>query len=249
MGMLSRAASTEWKNKQQSAFRQKNPLLHWRWGGKGEKAAGWSFMEPKQTNRGINPIVLWAVILLTTSSSHPRPVTNTGTVWNRTKHVAKEVTRQILLKTTRTSSDAGTESFYGIQKATGRLNHAITEDRNSGHWMFSTLSTSSKAKEKTLPSYLRKSFLDYIPLKNLLMTFPGFAWYKLLELRRSEAKTNCRFQRVWRGKEHFLHLISQPTRLHLHQLLGFGSRETLTDLNRQELKFFLKLQHPAFKFF
>lgn len=29
---------TEWKHKQQSAFRQKNPLLHWGWG---EKAAGW----------------------------------------------------------------------------------------------------------------------------------------------------------------------------------------------------------------
>lgn len=104
-----------------------------------------------------------------------------------------------------------------------------------------------KAKENALLFHLRKSFLDSILLKNLLVTFPGFEWYKLLELRKPEAKTNRRFQRVWRGKEHFLHLISHPARLHLHQLLGFGSRETLTDLNRQELKF-LKQQHPAFKF-
>lgn len=72
------------------------------------------------------------------------------------------------------------------------------------------------------------------------MTFSGFKWYKLSELRKSEVKTNCRFQRVWRGKESFLDSISLPTRQNLHHLLGFGSRETLTDLNRQELKFFLK---------
>lgn len=64
--------------------------------------------------------------------------------------------------------------------------------------MFSTLSTSSKAKEKTLLFHLRKRFLDSIPLKNLLMTFPGS---ELIELRKSEAKTNFRFQWVWKGKE------------------------------------------------
>lgn len=109
--------------------------------------------------------------------------------------------------------------------------------------MISTLSTSSKAKEKALLFHPRKRFLDSIPLKNLLMAFPGFELYKL---RKSEVKTNCRFQRVWRGKESLLHSISLPKRLHLHQLLGFGSRETLTDLNRQELKFYLKIATSCF---
>lgn len=45
---------TEWKHKQ-SAFTQKNPLLHGGWGGKGEKAAGRSFVEPKWTNRANKP--------------------------------------------------------------------------------------------------------------------------------------------------------------------------------------------------
>lgn len=124
---------TEWKHKQQSAFRQKNPLLHWGWGGKGEKAAGWSFVEPKGTNRSNKLHCFRSSYSSDISSSHPPPVTNTATAWNRTRCVAKEVTKQILPKTSGISSGAGIESFYSIQEATGRLNHATKrtrEDRN-----------------------------------------------------------------------------------------------------------------------
>lgn len=98
---------------------------------KGEKG-GWSFVEPMETNRGNKPYCF--IINSSTDSLLISSSCNTGTVWNRAKRVAKEVTtRQILLKTSRTSSGAGTESFYSVQEATGRLKHATKrnrEDRN-----------------------------------------------------------------------------------------------------------------------
>lgn len=73
------------------------------------------------TNRGNKTIVWQATALLATSSSHPPPVTSTGTVWNKTKHAVKEATTRGLLKTSKTSLNAGTESFHSTQEAAGSL--------------------------------------------------------------------------------------------------------------------------------